>query len=352
MYQLKPLAAGALAGALIICAATLAPVQAQNVTVTVNGQAMSFDQPPVMRNGRVFVPMRAIFERLGSTVVFSNGVINAQGNGRSVHLTIGSTDATVNGNPLKMDVAPFSVAGRTEVPLRFVAQALGATVNWNSNTSTVAINTGGGNVSYTPPPASNASFNLSDQRPAKGGTANSTHPQIHAAFSEPVNRDSLKVSIDARDVTSLVYANANGFDVTPNFELTPGSHKVAVTGRTTAGATFNTGWSFSTASGAAENYIRSIAPGPGTKVGSSFTLKAQTTPGSKVHIVASGVAGALGGLLQVGTGTFQNDVTADSSGNISVPISLAAVSGGQIRVIVTSTSPGGASIERQIVYST
>jgi Copper amine oxidase N-terminal domain len=352
MCEFKRLAAGALAAALLSGASTAAPALAENVTVTVNGQRMSFDQPPVMRNGRVFVPMRAIFERLGSTVVFSNGVINAQGNGRTVHLTIGSTDATVNGNPLKMDVAPFSVAGRTEVPLRFVAQALGAGVNWNSNTSTVAINTGGGNVNYTPQPAANASFNLSNQKPASGATANNTHPQVHATFSEPVNRDSLKVSIDGRDVTSLVYANANGFDLTPNFELAPGSHKVVVTGRTAAGATFNTGWSFDTAAGSAANYIRNIAPGPGTKVGSSFTLTAKTTPGSKVHVVASGVAGALGGLLQVGTGTFQNDVTADGNGNFSVPISLAAVSGGQIRVIVTSTSPSGASIERQIVYST
>lgn len=351
MYQFKRLAGSALAASFIFGAAMSPPALAQNVTVLVNGQAMSFDQPPVMRNSRVFVPMRAIFERLGSTVVYSNGNINAQGNGRSVHLTIGSTKASVNGNPLTMDVAPFSVAGRTEVPLRFVAQALGANVNWNSNNSTVAITTGGGSVSYTPQPATNASFNLSNQRPASGATANSTHPLIRATFSEPVNRDSLKVSIDNRDVTSAVYANPNGFDVTPNFELAPGSHKVTVSGTTAAGANFNTGWSFKTQAGATANYLQSIAPGPGTKVGNSFTLTGHTLPGSAVHIVASGVAGALGGLLQIGTGTFQNDVTADSSGNFSVPISMPSVAGGQVRVIVTSTSPSGASIERQIVYS-
>lgn len=352
MNHFKPVAAAGLAASLLLGAMAGTSAIAQNVTVTVNGRAMSFDQPPVMRNSRVFVPMRAIFERLGSTVVYSNGNINAQGNGRSVHLAIGSTDASVNGNHFSMDAAPFSVAGRTLVPLRFVAQALGAAVNWNSNTSTVAINTSGGSVSYTPQPETNASFNLSNVHPASGATANNTHPQIHATFSEAVNRDSLKVAIDNRDVTSQVFANTNGFNVTPNFELTPGTHRVRVSGTTSAGASFNTGWSFSTAAGSAANYIQNIAPGPGTRVGNSFTLTGRTIAGSTVHVVANGVSGALGGLLQIGTGTFQNDVTADGNGNFSLPIALNSVSGGQVRVIVTSTSPSGASIERQIVYST
>lgn len=343
------------AAAVALLAAVSAPALAANVTVVVNGQVMSFDQPPVMRSNRVFVPMRAIFERLGSTVVYSNGTINAQGNGRAVHLHIGSTAASVNGNNFTMDVAPFTVAGRTEVPLRFVAQALGANVNWNGNTSTVYISTSGGNnapsQNYTPQPSTNASFHVTDESPASGATVRSTHPAIHAAFSEPVNRDSLKVSIDGHDVTTLVYANPNGFDVTPNFELAPGTHKVTLTGTTAAGASFNTGWSFITSAGAAANFINNLSPAPGAKVSSSFTVRGRTIPGSKVHVVATGTASALGGLLQIGTGTFQNDVTADGNGNFSISIGLNAVSGGQVRVILTSTSPSGASIERQVVYS-
>lgn len=333
--------------------AVAAPVQAQNVTVNVNGQNMSFDQPPVMRTSRVFVPMRAIFERLGSTVVYSNGNINAQGNGRAVHLTIGSTDASVNGNDFTMDVAPFVIAGRTLVPLRFVAQALGASVNWDANSSTVYIKTTvvPPSQNYTPQPNVNASFHLSNEQPASGATVNTTHPALHATFSEPVNRDSLKVSVDGRDVTSLVYANPNGFNVTPDFELTPGSHKVTVTGNTAAGATFNTGWSFSTSAGAAPNFINNLSPGPGAKVSGNFTIRGRTIPGSRVHIVAEGSASALGGLLQIGTGTFQTDVTADGNGNFSAPVAVNAVAGGQVRVIITSTSPSGAALERQVVYS-
>lgn len=346
----------ALGTALGLGSAAAVPALGQNnVTVLVNGQVLRFDQPPVMRNSRVFVPMRAIFQRLGSSVVYSNGQINAQGSGRSVHLTLGSNTATINGQPIHMDVAPFTVAGRTEVPLRFVAQALGATVNWNGNTQTVSINAANSSanssssMNYTPQPQTNASFYLTNRRPATH--ANSIHPNIHAQFSEPIDQNSLHVSIDGHDVTSLVYANPNGFDVSPNFALNSGTHRVTVTGTTRAGAGFNTGWSFSTSNGATANFINGLNPKPGTKVGTSFAFSGHTLPGSTVHIVATGQQSALGGLFQVNTGTFQTDVTADGNGHFSAQIGVNATSGGQVRLIVTSTSPSGASIERQIVYA-
>ena len=355
MQALKRLAGLGLAASLLFAIAAVTPAEAQHVTVVVNGQVMNFDQPPVMRNNRVFVPMRAIFERLGSTVVYSNGNINSQGNGRAVHLTIGSTQASVNGQNFTMDVAPFTVAGRTEVPLRFVAQALGANVKWNGNTETVYITAGTGGApseNFTPQPSQNQSFYLKNEQPANGSTVHSTHVNVHAEFSEAVNRDTLHVAVDGRDVTHLVYANQFGFDVTPNFELVPGTHHVTVTGSTTAGPSFSTGWSFSTSSGAAPNRITITSPNPGSKVSGNFTLRGTTLPGSHVHIVAAGEASAFGGLLQIGTGTFQTDVTADGSGNFSAPIAVNAPSGGQVRVIVTSTSPSGASLERDLLYST
>src|SRR5579864_4319232 len=76
---------------------TPAPSLAQNVTVVVNGQQVGFDQPPIERSGRVFVPLRGVFERLGASVVYDNGVINATGNGRTVQLHIGSSVALVDG---------------------------------------------------------------------------------------------------------------------------------------------------------------------------------------------------------------------------------------------------------------
>jgi hypothetical protein len=345
---------GSIAAAVAFVFAAIAiPARAANVTVIVDGRVMTFDQPPVMRASRVFVPMRAIFERLGATVVYANGQINAQGRGRSVHLTIGSTDAIINGNHTTLDVAPFTIAGRTEVPLRFVSNSLGAGVQWDPNSSTVYINAGGGGgENYTPQPSLNQSFHLTSTTPAGGATVNTTHPSLHATYSEAVNRDSLRVSVDGHDVTSDVYANANGFDVTPNFELVPGSHRVAVSGTTAAGSSFNTGWSFTTSAGAAPNVINRISPAAGSRVGGNFTLSGHTRAGSHVHIVAAGSGSALGGLLQIGTGTYQTDTTADGNGDFSAPIAVNVIQGGNVTIIITSTSPSGASIEHRVVYST
>ena len=341
------------AAAAALCAAmVLAPVAsvAAGINVTVNGQYMSFDQPPIERAGRVFVPLRGIFERLGASVVYSGGVINATGNGRNISLRIGSTAAVVNGQTQYLDVAPFVIGSRTLVPLRFIAQSLGASVDWNQGSQTVTI-TGGGGQSYqgTPPP--NRSFSLQNTRPT--GTVTTLTPAIHANFSEPVKRDTLKVSVDGRDVTNDVYANANGFDVTPSFQLAAGTHKIDVSGVTEAGNSFDRSWSFVTGGSASSaNYLRAISPTPGGTVGSNFTLSGHTAPNSVVHIVASGEANAFGGLLQIGTGTFQTDAHADSNGVFTANIALNAVSGGQVRVLVQSTAPGGASAERSITYKT
>ena len=56
-----------------------APAQSA-VSVFVNGQRMSFDQPPIVQSGRVFVPLRGVFEQLGASVVYNNGQINAPQN--------------------------------------------------------------------------------------------------------------------------------------------------------------------------------------------------------------------------------------------------------------------------------
>ena len=130
------LSAGAvsLAFALFLGGAADAQVQVQ-----INGQPVNVSPAPVMQDGRVFVPLRGVFESLGASVVYSNGEINATGNGREISLHIGSTQATVDGNPQTIDVAPFIIGASTYVPLRFVSQALGATVDWDGTNHIVAI---------------------------------------------------------------------------------------------------------------------------------------------------------------------------------------------------------------------
>jgi hypothetical protein len=141
-------ALGALTLALFVSAAR--PASA-DVGVTINGSAVDIAPAPIIDAGRVFVPLRGIFERLGASVVYSNGTINATGNGRNISLQIGSTQATVNGDPQRIDVAPYIVGASTYVPLRFVSEALGASVNWDDANSIVAISLAGASTDDSAP---------------------------------------------------------------------------------------------------------------------------------------------------------------------------------------------------------
>ncbi|HTU71161.1 MAG TPA: copper amine oxidase N-terminal domain-containing protein [Candidatus Baltobacteraceae bacterium] len=245
---------GAAACALLLPAAVIAPALAQQsagVTVIVNGQTMNFPQPPVEQAGRVFVPLRGIFEQLGASVVYQNGTINATGNGRNVSLHIGSTQATVNGQPETLDSPPFIENATTLVPLRFIAQALGASVNWNNNTSTVAIYSAHGHSAsgyrgnaYNAPPEQpmNAGAYVTNREPV--GMTRDRDPAISADFARPVRRDSVHVTLDGRDITGAVDVSSDGFQYTPDRPLYPGRHTIRVSGVTQEGASFSTSWDF------------------------------------------------------------------------------------------------------------
>ncbi len=122
-----------LAGLMILNVVLVLPVQAQAIRVLVDGEAVVFDQPPIVIGGRVLVPLRGIFERLGAFVQWdaaSNTVIATRGD-TQVRLTIGARQAFVNQRVVFLDVPALIVQGRTLVPLRFVSEAMGARVDWD-----------------------------------------------------------------------------------------------------------------------------------------------------------------------------------------------------------------------------
>jgi hypothetical protein len=123
---------------LLLC---LLPAAGATFNVLVNGQGVRLPEPPVERGGRVFVPLRGIFESLGAGVVYDKGTINATAGDKTVQVKIGSNQAIVNGQSQYLDAAPFVVGASTMVPLRFVSEALGASVNYNDKTGTIAIET-------------------------------------------------------------------------------------------------------------------------------------------------------------------------------------------------------------------
>lgn len=119
-----------------------APVKAQSdIKITVDGSPVYFDVAPQIIDGRTMVPIRAIFETIGATVMWndeSKTAVCAKG-GTSVRMSVNSSTEYVNGSPVKMDCAPTIIDGRILAPARFAAEAFGYDVSWNDAEKTVII---------------------------------------------------------------------------------------------------------------------------------------------------------------------------------------------------------------------
>ena len=109
--------------------------------VIVDGRLLQFDVPPTIIQGRTLVPLRGIFEALGVEPHWNSQTqtVTAQTGTTEIILPIGSRFPTVNGLPVELDVPGTIVEGRTLVPARFIAESLGAEVNWIQETRTVVI---------------------------------------------------------------------------------------------------------------------------------------------------------------------------------------------------------------------
>ena len=123
-----------------ISAASAAQETAQ---VYLDGRKLSFEVQPQIINGRTLVPLRAIFEEMGAAVVWNDSTqtVVAKKGDIVVNMAIGSLRPTINGTAVTIDQPAIIVNDRTLAPLRFVAEAFGGTVNWDLATMTAEIST-------------------------------------------------------------------------------------------------------------------------------------------------------------------------------------------------------------------
>ena len=102
------------------------------------------------------VPVRGVFEAIGAYVEY-NPVLHrvaAKRANESIELRMGDKIAQRNGAEIELDVAPVSIHGRMMVPLRFIAESLGADVQFTKATNTVDIFTNENIPGVKPPPPS------------------------------------------------------------------------------------------------------------------------------------------------------------------------------------------------------
>ena len=115
---------------------------AQEIQARVNGEIVRFGGvKPLMINGRVMVPLRGIFEKMKIEVTWNEALqtVTAKRGNEVIVIPMNSNEAIVNGQHVTMDGQAIMLTGRAMVPLRFVAEALQADVNWNETTKMVDI---------------------------------------------------------------------------------------------------------------------------------------------------------------------------------------------------------------------
>ena len=116
------------------------------ISVQLDGENLTFtDAVPQVKDQRTFLPFRAVFEAMGAEVSNEGNVITAVRDGKTLTMTIGSTEASLTEGDvttaITMDVAPYvdSATWRTYVPVRFAAQAFGCNVGWDQEAMTAVI---------------------------------------------------------------------------------------------------------------------------------------------------------------------------------------------------------------------
>lgn len=109
------------------------------INVSLNGSYLDFGgTPPLAVSGRTMVPFRAFLEGLGARVDYDDGHITALlADGDSLEMELGQTELTHTAGgritTLEMDTAPLVQDGRTYIPVRAAAEALGLDVYWDES---------------------------------------------------------------------------------------------------------------------------------------------------------------------------------------------------------------------------
>ena len=125
----------------VVLASTMVmPCSAKNMmTVSYNGQQRQLSKQALRVGDRVLVPLRDLSESLAYRVSWDGKKkeIEIYERGNDIRLVIGSDVAQVNGAEVKLDVGAQIHGGTTYVPLRFVGEAFNMSVDWDSKSQSV-----------------------------------------------------------------------------------------------------------------------------------------------------------------------------------------------------------------------
>lgn len=184
------------------------------ISVYIDGAKLATDQAPVMVQGRVMLPLRAIFEALGASVNWnqSTKTVTASKDGTTIVLTLKAKTAKINNVSIGLDVPAQSIKGRTMIPVRFVSEALGQEVGWNSKSQIVTITSGKNAEPDTLIPVSYVTL--------RDVANNGDGRDLEVSFS----RSSTESLVDHYRILIVKAANASGFNLATAAKVTSANY--------------------------------------------------------------------------------------------------------------------------------
>lgn len=110
-------------------------------SVTLDGNRIDTENLAKVVGGRTMIPVRCLAEQMGAEVSYDSTLKAARivRAGVEIIMPIGSKTCTVNGKPFQMDAAPYIENGRTMIPARYVSELFGQSIQWVSETRTAAV---------------------------------------------------------------------------------------------------------------------------------------------------------------------------------------------------------------------
>lgn len=119
-----------------------------DIRILMNNKQLQTDVAPYLVPGKnvTMLPFRAVGEATGATVGWdqANRQVEFRKDGHTIRLTIGDSNAEVDGQHVQLDVSASMRGGRTMVPLRFISESVGLKVDWNQRERIITIASEGG----------------------------------------------------------------------------------------------------------------------------------------------------------------------------------------------------------------
>lgn len=114
-----------------------------------DGKKVKFDTPPVIKDGRLLIPVNALSKAYGAKVIWDETArtVTITKDNKTIIMTLETETMTVitttptgtTTETIKLDVKATSINGRTVVPIKFIVEQLGLKVQWNDDDDTIVV---------------------------------------------------------------------------------------------------------------------------------------------------------------------------------------------------------------------